>query len=738
MVADETKRCSYCGEQILATAIKCRFCGSMLDGDASREASGPLEPGTVVRELKIVKMLGEGGMGAVYLAEHKLTGQQVAVKVVWPELMRDPSVVRRFLEDARVMGGLQHPNIVQLLNFFEEGGRYFLVMAYIEGQTLDDMLELGLLSVPEALRISTGVLSALHYAHTRPQPVVHRDIKPANIMIRKDGHVFVTDFGVAKALGREKLTRTQGVVGTYEFMSPEQVQGQAVSYASDIYAFGITLYKMFTGVVPFPQNTDGGFECMKAHLEAPVPAVAEYREGLPPAFQNIVERALAKEPGKRFASADEMLRTLGRPADVGSHSHPHPASSERATPRVSPTPVASGGSDLRKLLLAGGGVLVVALAVVLAVVFGSGEKKTGEPWRGETQPTNWQPVRKESAEPEKKSGPEEEPMKVAKGEEKPEEKPEEKLEEKPEEVPEEPGPVYLKVDAALDKPAAIMPGPAEPEEEEPVVSIVLGGMGPKETVEMALRAVQNKDIVPLFEMLPPSYVSDVDELVRSFANSMDKEVFDKIVILTGRIVTLMMKEKDGVIKAVAGFGIPAKDDDIKKAIDAISETWALLEAMGLADLKKLKSFSSEKFARVAAPKLVDKAFALADSTQKAQVDMFLAMLSAVQVEVLETTKDEKFGEVVSLSLLMAGDTENIKMVSVEGKWIPLDIAQDWDSAMTEAGEGIAEMARELPAAKAEILSQLSAIEAVVGQVEKTGDLNIALQALGMGMGMPAP
>ena len=129
-------------------------------------------------------------------------------------------------------------------------------------------------------------------------------------------------------------------------------------------------------------------------------------------------------------------------------------------------------------------------------------------------------------------------------------------------------------------------------------------------------------------------------------------------------------------------------------------------------------------------------FDLADTTQKAQVDMFLAMLSAVQVEQLETVKDEKFGDAVVVSVTMAGDTEKVKMVKVDGKWIPLDLAKEWDEGIEEAKKGITEMAEELPKAKAEILSQLIAVEAVVGQIEKTGDLNIALQALGMGMAPP--
>jgi len=354
-------------------------------------SSGPLEPGTVVGLYRIEKLLGEGGMGAVYLAEHTLTSQEVAIKVVWPELMRDPNVVRRFLEEARVMGKFQHPNIVPLLNFFDEGGRYFLVMAYIEGRALDAVLEEGPLPVAEAARVSKAVLSALDYAHGQAQPVVHRDIKPANIMLRKDGHVFVTDFGVAKALGREKLTRTAGVVGTYEYMSPEQVEGQEVSPATDQYAFGITLYKMLTGVVPFPQETEGGFECMKAHLERSVPAISDYREGLSTGLQAVVGRALAKVPSERFGSAAGMGEALEAavvekaepppPEPPPEPPPPPPGEPAESIPPPDKPPGGSGYSGLGKLVMVVAGAVV--LAVVLAVVFAGGDKKDEKNRKGE-------------------------------------------------------------------------------------------------------------------------------------------------------------------------------------------------------------------------------------------------------------------------------------------------------------------------------------------------------------------
>jgi len=278
-------------------------------------------------------MLGEGGMGEVYLANDVETGRKVAMKVVSPELMRDEGVRRRFREEARVMASLNHPNIVTLYSFFEEGHRFFLVMEFIDGESLESRLKRGFLSVEDALRISRGVLSALQYGHTQPQPVVHRDIKPANILLDGAGRIVVTDFGVAKALGREKLTRTRGVVGTYEYMSPEQVQGEEVSPASDIYCFGVTLYKMLTGIVPFPQETDTGIDCMNAHLKAPPPPLEEFRESLPGSLQSAISRALAKKPEERFSDAAAMSLALAS-SEERRPRPPKPARTAPAAPAV--------------------------------------------------------------------------------------------------------------------------------------------------------------------------------------------------------------------------------------------------------------------------------------------------------------------------------------------------------------------------------------------------------------------
>ena len=273
------------------------------------------------------------------------------------------------------------------------------------------------------------------------------------------------------------------------------------------------------------------------------------------------------------------------------------------------------------------------------------------------------------------------------------------------------------------------------EEKKEAVTAPAGNLGAKETVELAIKAVQSKDITPIIGLIPAKYIGDIEGVTHAFANAMDKELFDKFVALLDKTFKIAVAQKDALAQMAAGFGVPVQADDVKKAIDATAEVWGMLKAAGLTDLEKLKTFKLDAFVKADLPKITDKFWALADGSQKAQVDAALAVLGTAKVEVLETEKDEKWGEVVKLEVNIAGEKEKFKMVQVDGKWVPKDMAAEWDDGMKEAHEGIKEMAEELPKGKAEAMAQLAQFETVLDQVEKSGDLS-ALQGLGAMMGMP--
>ena len=286
-------------------------------GRSARVEPGLLNVGTTIREFVVQRMLPRGGMAEVYMAQHTLTQQRVALKVLLPHLASDPSVRARFVEEACFLGALRHPNIVTFRTLINERGLLVLVMDYIDGGSLEQILEERYLEVSEAVGVSLGVLSALGYAHRSGDGVIHRDIKPANILFTAEGDPMVADFGIARAVGRKKrATREGSVIGTYEYMSPEQARGEELTPASDVYSFGVTFFRMLTGVVPFPQTTADGFEVMSAHQEQDPPPISDFRVGVPRWMERFVLLCMEKRPERRPLDGQEAFVLLKRKAGI--------------------------------------------------------------------------------------------------------------------------------------------------------------------------------------------------------------------------------------------------------------------------------------------------------------------------------------------------------------------------------------------------------------------------------------
>jgi beta-lactam-binding protein with PASTA domain/predicted Ser/Thr protein kinase len=255
---------------------------------------------------RVLRRLGSGGMADVYLAEDQQLGRQVALKLLYRHLAEDVQFVERFRREASSAAGLQHPNIVGIFDRGEWDGTYYIAMEYVEGRTLKDIVrERGPAPSEAAVDVVLQILRALRYAHQRG--IVHRDIKPQNVLIDEDGRVRVTDFGIARA-GASDMTETGSIMGTAQYLSPEQAQGRAVDARSDLYSTGIVLYELLTGRLPFDAESPVAV-ALKQVSEPPLPP-RELDPAIPPALEAVVLRALEKDPARRFADADEFIEAL--------------------------------------------------------------------------------------------------------------------------------------------------------------------------------------------------------------------------------------------------------------------------------------------------------------------------------------------------------------------------------------------------------------------------------------------
>ncbi|QQK80572.1 Stk1 family PASTA domain-containing Ser/Thr kinase [Salicibibacter cibi] len=334
-----------------------------------------------------VKAYIGGGMAHVYRARDIILERDVAVKVLQPQHVDDEAFVRRFRREAEASTNLVHPNIVDIYDLGENDGIFYIVMEYMRNNTLKDkIVNEGALSFDEAMRVFSELTSAIAYAHE--QGIIHRDIKPQNILLDEEGSVKVTDFGIARASSAATITQTNSVLGSVHYMSPEQARAGTLTTKTDIYAIGVTLFEMVTGLLPF--NADSAVSIALKHLQDPFPNAKNLRDDLPESVNNIIRKATAKDPLQRYENVEKMHldgETALSPERINEapvHIADPDDESTRPIPAVGPghnaedTKVASGEGDeetppelsgnkkKRKLWKIAGIALLVLIAIIAA------------------------------------------------------------------------------------------------------------------------------------------------------------------------------------------------------------------------------------------------------------------------------------------------------------------------------------------------------------------------------------
>ncbi|MBA2383300.1 MAG: serine/threonine protein kinase [Actinobacteria bacterium] len=264
--------------------------------------------GSVLAGFRLKSLIGQGAMGAVYLAEGREAGRDVALKLLTPELSEDGRFRQRFMREAEIAASLDHPHVVPILSFGAEDGRLYLAMAHVDGPDLRELLgREGRLEPARTLHLVEQVAAALDAAHAAG--LVHRDVKPANVLVAGEPgeeHAYVCDFGLARHMSSvSSLTGDRGFVGTIDYVSPEQIAGGALDRRADVYSLGCVLYECLTGERPFDSESE--LALVYAHLNDPPPRVTDARPELPEALDGVVATALAKEPDDRYASCGELV-----------------------------------------------------------------------------------------------------------------------------------------------------------------------------------------------------------------------------------------------------------------------------------------------------------------------------------------------------------------------------------------------------------------------------------------------
>ena len=261
---------------------------------------------TDILNYRIVRHLGSGGMGSVYLAVNTNIDQQVAIKALRPEVAKNAALRARFKQEAEMLCSLDHPGIVKFLNYVETAEGVFLIMEYVKGMTLEDFINKknGLIVESKAYPLICEILDAFAYAHSKG--IVHRDIKPANIIIQDDGHIKIMDFGIAQIVSEANVTDSKSIMGTPAYMSPEQIYGKDIDARSDIYSIGVLIHNMLTGRAPYDSTLLTAQEIKRRIVRDNMPRMAESYPYISEKIQSVVDKATQKVPEARYQSCLEM------------------------------------------------------------------------------------------------------------------------------------------------------------------------------------------------------------------------------------------------------------------------------------------------------------------------------------------------------------------------------------------------------------------------------------------------